>query len=79
MRLLIAAGLGALALACALPGAAAASARTCPRHEVHAVISGKQACLARGASCIAADNRQYRRYGFVCEPMFGYYRLEPKG
>jgi hypothetical protein len=66
-------------LALSLSGPAAASAKTCSSRTVHAIIGGKQKCLSRGEYCEAAYNRQYRKYGFVCDEYQGFYRLEPKG
>lgn len=55
-----------------------AMAKTCSAGYTHAVIGGAQKCLRRGEFCSVSESRQYHRYGFDCDRVRGYRRLEPR-
>ena len=55
-----------------------ALAKTCSAGYTHAVIGGEQKCLRRGEFCSVSEGRRYHRYGFNCEDVRGYERLEPR-
>jgi hypothetical protein len=55
-----------------------AAAKACSRGTVTARIAGKHVCLKAGQRCKRRLERQYRRYGFHCDPSRRLRRIKPK-